>query len=140
VKPVTDERTGTGSGPTADEINLRYSGGYRRSVGSAELARESGVIELVDSRISARRICGSCVARGRIGTVGKGCETKPGVGDRVRELNCWSGLPDRDLSYANLDCAKLRREFRVGRRRGYAVKFGHADLLRAELSTPICGT
>jgi uncharacterized protein YjbI with pentapeptide repeats len=133
VKPVTDGETGTGSGPRLNEINLRYSRGYRSQFAGARMWRanlEGSSLSEADFRAANLR---EAVLRGANLDRLQAAKANLVSADAQGAQLAGADFRNADLSYANLDGAKLTTA-NFGRATLYAVKLRHADLLRAELS------
>ena len=133
AKPATDGETGTGSGPRLNEINLRYSRGYRTQFAGARMWRanlEGSSLSEADFRSANLR-----EAVLRSANLDRLQAAKANLVSADAEGAQLAGADFRgaDLSYANLDGAKLTTA-NFGRATLYAVKLRNADLLRAELS------
>jgi uncharacterized protein YjbI with pentapeptide repeats len=133
VKPVTDGETGTGSGPRLNEINLRYSRGYRSQFAGARMWRanlEGSSLSEADFRAANLR---EAVLRGANLDRLQAAKANLVSADAQGAQLAGADFRNADLSYANLDGAKLTTA-NFGHATLYAVKLRHADLLRAELS------
>jgi uncharacterized protein YjbI with pentapeptide repeats len=133
VKPVTDGETGTGSGPRLNEINLRYSRGYRSQFAGARMWRanlEGSSLSEADFRAANLR---EAILRGANLDRLQAAKANLVSADAQGAQLAGADFRGADLSYANLDGAKLTTA-NFGRATLYAVKLRHADLLRAELS------
>jgi uncharacterized protein YjbI with pentapeptide repeats len=133
VKPVNDSETGTGSGPRLNEINLRYSRGYRSQFAGARMWRanlEGSSLSEADFRAANLR---EAVLRGANLDRLQAAKANLVSADAQGAQLAGADFRNADLSYANLDGAKLTTA-NFGRATLYAVKLRNADLLRAELS------
>jgi uncharacterized protein YjbI with pentapeptide repeats len=133
VKPVTDGETGTGSGPRLNEINLRYSRGYRSQFAGARMWRanlEGSSLSEADFRAANLR---EAVLRGANLDRLQAAKANLVSADAQGAQLAGADFRNADLSYANLDGALLTTA-NFGRATLYAVKLRHANLLRAELS------
>jgi uncharacterized protein YjbI with pentapeptide repeats len=133
VKPVTDGETGTGSGPRLNEINLRYSRGYRSQFAGARMWRanlEGSSLSEADFRAANLR---EAVLRGANLDRLQAAKANLVSADAQGAQLAGADFRNADLSYANLDGAMLTTA-NFGHATLYAVKLRHADLLRAELS------
>jgi len=133
AKPVTDGETGTGSGPRLNEINLRYSRGYRSQFAGARMWRanlEGSSLSEADFRAANLR---EAVLRGANLDRLQAAKANLVSADAQGAQLAGADFRNADLSYANLDGAKLTTA-NFGRATLYAVKLRNADLLRAELS------
>jgi uncharacterized protein YjbI with pentapeptide repeats len=133
AKPVTDGETGTGSGPRLNEINLRYSRGYRSQFAGARMWRanlEGSSLSEADFRAANLR---EAVLRGANLDRLQAAKANLVSADAQEAQLAGADFRNADLSYANLDGAKLTTA-NFGHATLYAVKLRHADLLRAELS------
>jgi uncharacterized protein YjbI with pentapeptide repeats len=133
AKPVTDGETGTGSGPRLNEINLRYSRGYRSQFAGARMWRanlEGSSLSEADFRAANLR---EAILRGANLDRLQAAKANLVSADAQGAQLAGADFRGADLSYANLDGAKLTTA-NFGRATLYAVKLRHADLLRAELS------
>jgi uncharacterized protein YjbI with pentapeptide repeats len=133
VKPVTDGETGTGSGPRLNEINLRYSRGYRSQFAGARMWRanlEGSSLSEADFRSANLR---EAVLRGANLDRLQAAKANLVSADAQGAQLAGADFRNADLSYANLDGAMLKTA-NFGHATLYAVKLRHADLLRAELS------
>ncbi|HET6931000.1 MAG TPA: pentapeptide repeat-containing protein [Candidatus Acidoferrum sp.] len=133
AKPVTDSETGTGSGPRLNEINLRYSRGYRSQFAGARMWRanlEGSSLSEADFRSANLR---EAVLRGANLDRLQAAKANLVSADAQGAQLAGADFRNADLSYANLDGAKLTTA-NFSRATLYAVKLRHADLLRAELS------
>jgi len=133
AKPVNDSETGTGSGPRLNEINLRYSRGYRSQFAGARMWRanlEGSSLSEADFRAANLR---EAVLRGANLDRLQAAKANLVSADAQGAQLAGADFRNADLSYANLDGAKLTTA-NFGRATLYAVKLRDADLLRAELS------
>ena len=133
VKPVTDGETGTGSGPRLNEINLRYSRGYRSQFAGARMWRanlEGSSLSEADFRAANLR---EAVLRDANLDRLQAAKANLVSADAQGAQLAGADFRNADLSYANLDGALLTTA-NFGRATLYAVKLRHANLLRAELS------
>jgi uncharacterized protein YjbI with pentapeptide repeats len=133
VKPATDGETGTGSGPRLNEINLRYSRGYRSQFAGARMWRanlEGASLSEADFRAANLR---EAVLRGANLDRLQAAKANLVSADAQGAQLAGADFRNADLSYANLDGAMLTTA-NFSRATLYAVKLRHADLLRAELS------
>jgi len=133
AKPVTDGETGTGSGPRLNEINLRYSRGYRSQFAGARMWRanlEGSSLSEADFRAANLR---EAVLRGANLDRLQAAKANLVSADAQGAQLAGADFRNADLSYANLDGAKLTTA-NFGRATLYAVMLRNADLLRAELS------
>ena len=133
AKPVTDGETGTGSGPRLNEINLRYSRGYRSQFAGARMWRanlEGSSLSEADFRAANLR---EAVLRGANLDRLQAAKANLVSADAEGAQLAGADFRNADLSYANLDGAKLTTA-NFGRATLYGVKLRNADLLRAELS------
>jgi uncharacterized protein YjbI with pentapeptide repeats len=133
TKPVTDGETGTGSGPRLNEINLRYSRGYRSQFAGARMWRanlEGSSLSEADFRAANLR---EAVLRGANLDRLQAAKANLVSADAEGAQLAGADFRNADLSYANLDGAKLTTA-NFGHATLYAVKLRNADLLRAELS------
>ncbi|HET7106777.1 MAG TPA: pentapeptide repeat-containing protein [Candidatus Acidoferrum sp.] len=133
AKPVTDGETGTGSGPRLNEINLRYSRGYRSQFAGARMWRanlEGSSLSEADFRAANLR---EAVLRGANLDRLQAAKANLVSADAQGAQLAGADFRNADLSYANLDGTILTTA-NFSRATLYAVKLRHADLLRAELS------
>jgi uncharacterized protein YjbI with pentapeptide repeats len=133
AKTVIDGETGTGSGPRLNEINLRYSRGYRSHFAGARMWRanlEGSSLSEADFRAANLR---EAVLRGANLDRLQAAKANLVSADAQSAQLVGADFRNADLSYANLDGAKLTTA-NFGRATLYAVKLRNADLLRAELS------
>jgi len=133
AKPATDGETGTGSGPRLNEINLRYSRGYRSQFAGARMWRanlEGSSLSEADFQAANLR---EAVLRGANLDRLQAAKANLVSADAQEAQLAGADFRNADLSYANLDGAKLTTA-NFGHATLYAVKLRHADLLRAELS------
>ena len=133
AKPVTDGETGTGSGPRLNEINLRYSRGYRSQFAGARMWRanlEGSSLSEADFRAANLR---EAVLRGANLDRLQAAKANLVSADAQGAQFAGADFRNADLSYANLDGALLTTA-NFSRATLYAVKLRRADLLRAELS------
>src|SRR6266849_5261363 len=107
VKPVTDGETGTGSGPRLNEINLRYSRGYRSQFAGARMWRanlEGSSLSEADFRAANLReavLSGANLDRAKLTTANFGHATLYAV--KLRHAD----LLRAELSHADLRDVKL---------------------------------
>jgi uncharacterized protein YjbI with pentapeptide repeats len=133
AKPVNDSETGTGSGPRLNEINLRYSRGYRSQFAGARMWRanlEGSSLSEADFRSANLR---EAVLRSANLDRLQAAKANLVSADAQGAQLAGADFRNADLSYANLDGALLTTA-NFSRATLYAVKLRHADLLRAELS------
>ena len=133
AKPAADGETGNGSGPRLNEINLRYSRGYRSQFAGARMWRANlEGASLSEANFSAANLR-EAVLRGanldRLHAEKANLVSADAEGAQLAGAD----FQNADLSYANLDGAMLTTA-NFSRATLYAVKLRHANLLRAELS------
>src|SRR5580704_6506678 len=136
VKPVTDGETGTGSGPRLNEINLRYSRGYRSQFAGARMWRanlEGASLSEADFRAANLR---EAVLRGANLDRLQAAKANLVSADAQGAQLAGADFRNADLSYANLDGAMLTTA-NFSRATLYAVKLRHADLLDVRLDQAV---
>ncbi len=133
TKPAADGETGNGSGPRLNEINLRYSRGYRTQFAGARMWRAN----LEGASLSEANFSAANLREGilRGANLDRLHAEKANLVSADAEGAQMAGadFQNADLSYANLDGAMLTTA-NFSRATLYAVKLRRANLLRAELS------
>jgi len=131
-KQAAEGDTGSANGPRLNEINLRYSRGYRSQFAGARLWRAN----LEGSSLSEADFTGAnlreAVLRGANLDRLHAAKANLVSADAQGALFAGADFRNADLSYANLDGATLTTA-NFERASLYAVKLRHADLLRADL-------
>jgi len=132
LKQPADQDTGAANGPRLNEVNLRYSRGYRSQFAGARMWRAN----LEGSSLSEADFTGAnlreAVLRGA--NLDRLHAAKANLVSADAQVALFSGADFRnaDLSYANLEGATLTTA-NFGRASLYAARLRHADLLRADL-------
>jgi uncharacterized protein YjbI with pentapeptide repeats len=133
LKPAADGETGNGSGPRLNQINLRYSRGYRSQFAGARMWRANlEGASLSEADFSAANLR-EAILRGANLDKLRAEKANLVSADAQGAQMAGANFQNADLSYANLDGAMLTTA-NFSRATLYAVKLRHADLLRAELS------
>lgn len=131
-KQAAEGDTGTANGPRLNEINLRYSRGYRSQFAGARMWRAN----LEGSSLSEADFTGAnlreAILRGANLDHLHAAKANLVSADAQGALFAGADFRNADLSYANLDGAMLTTA-NFERATLYAVKLRHADLLRADL-------
>jgi uncharacterized protein YjbI with pentapeptide repeats len=132
-KQATEGDASSASGPRLNEINLRYSRGYRSQFAGARMWRAN----LEGSSLSEADFTGAnlreAVLRGANLDHLHAAKANLVSADAQGALFAGADFRSADLSYANLDGAMLSTA-NFERATLYAVKLRHADLLRADLA------
>jgi len=131
-KAAAEGDAGTANGPRLNEINLRYSRGYRSQFAGARMWRAN----LEGSSLSEADFTGANLREALLREANldhlHAAKANLVSADAQGALFAGADFRNADLSYANLDGAMLTTA-NFERATLYAAKLRHADLLRANL-------
>jgi len=132
TKQASEGDPGTANGPRLNEVNLRYSRGYRSQFAGARMWRAN----LEGASLSEADFTGANLREAALRGANldhlHAAKANLVSGDAQGALFAGADFRNADLSYANLDGATLTTT-NFERATLYAVRLRHADLLRANL-------